>query len=277
MYSASGSGLEEEEGLPVKSIQALLPFELEARPDEAANLASLSTFYKTASAIKDEGNQLYKIKDFDAAIERYSTIIAAFAAKPRTHMQVLMVSNDGAKPELKAHTVRSCDAEGTCELLNGDEVAAADTLPVFQELLVLQAAAYMNRARCEQGIGCHSEAAKDLTVVLGLWEAADARMLEADVEMREAKDKGLYTAQYLRAKSRLARGFLKQAAKDVKEALGRKPPPPTATQKQLRELNTQIQAALEDYRRLNGPLAKELAKVSIALRGINDFNRQPYA
>merc|ERR1719502_2083134 len=114
MYFASASGPEEEEGLPVKSVQALLPFELEARPDEAANLASMQTFYKTASAIKDEGNQLYKIKDYDAAIERYSTIVAAFAAKPRTHMQVLMVSNEGAKPELKAHAVRSCDAEGTC-------------------------------------------------------------------------------------------------------------------------------------------------------------------
>jgi tetratricopeptide (TPR) repeat protein len=270
MYSASPSGPEEEEGLKLKSIQALLPFEMVSRADEAANLSSSQTFYKTASAIKDEGNQLYKLKDFDAAIERYSRIIAAFAAKPRTHTQVLMVTNaNGTKPELKDFVVRSCDAEGTCELTNGDEVASADVLPVFQELLVLQAAAYMNRARCEQAIGCHSDAAKDLTVVLGLWETADKRMLEADMEMREAKEKGLYTAQYLRAKSRLARGFLKQAASDVKAALGRKPPPPVATQKQLRELNTQIQAALEEYRRLNGPLAKELAKVSIALRGMN--------
>merc|ERR1711865_1189797 len=63
----------------------------------------------------------------------------------------------------------------------------------------------------------------------------------------------------------------RRAATDVKEALGRKPPPPVVTQKQLRELNSQIQAALEDYRRLNGPLAKELAKVSIALRGINNI------
>jgi len=269
MYSASPSGPEEEESLPVKAIKALLPFELDSRADEAARLKDKSTFFKAASAVKEEGNELFKLKDFDGASERYSTIIAAFAARARTHSQVLLVSEENGKPELKASTVMSADAEGVCELMNGAEVAAADVLPIFQELLPLQAAAYMNRARCEQSMSCHSEAAKDLTVVLGLWDNADKRMLEADLEMREAATKGLYTAQYLRAKSRLARGLLKQAGTDVKAALARKPPVPT--QKQLRELNAQVQAALEVYRQLNGPLAKELAKVSIAIRGKTQF------
>merc|ERR1712164_119395 len=115
----------------------------------------------------------------------------------------------------------SADAEGTCELLDGSEISANTTMPVFQELLPLQTAAHMNRARCLQSLGCHSQAAQDLTVVLALWDAADKRMMEADPEMKEAAAKGLYTAQYLRAKSRLARGFAKQAAADVRDALAR--------------------------------------------------------
>merc|ERR1719478_856995 len=36
MYSTSASGPEEEEGLPTKTIQALLPFELAPKTDEVA-------------------------------------------------------------------------------------------------------------------------------------------------------------------------------------------------------------------------------------------------
>jgi len=176
------------------------------------------------------------------------------------------VREDEGKLTLQADTVMSADADGTCELSSGSEVTSSEVLPVFQELLPLQAAAHMNRARCMQSLQCHTKAAQDLTVVLGLWAAADKRMMEADMEMKDACTKGLYTAQYLRAKSRLARGFVKQAAADVRDALKRNPP--VATQKQLRELNAQVQAALEEHRRVNGPLAKELAKVSIALRGM---------
>jgi len=265
MYSASASGPEEEEGVPLKAIQAILPFELSAKADEVARYQE--SLFKAASQTKEEGNQLYKLKDFDAAIACYSTIIAGFAARPRSRgQQVLSVSEKEGKVQLKVSTVMSSDAEGTCELSDGSEVAANAVLPVFQELLPLQTAAHMNRARCQQALGCQSQAAQDLTVVLGLWDAADKRMMEADMEMKEAATKGLYTAQYLRGKSRLARGFLKQAAADTKEALARKPP--VATQKQLRELSTQVNAALEQHRLLNGPLAKELAKVSISIRGM---------
>merc|ERR1712070_57759 len=205
--------------------------------------------------------------DFDAASQRYSTIISAFATRARTRgQQVLVAQEEKGKLQLKADTVMGVDADGACELREGGEVAATATLPVFGELLPLQTAAHMNRARCRQALGSHSQAAQDLTVVLRLWEAADKRMMEADAEMQEACTKGLYTAQYLRAKSRLVRGFVKQAAADVRDALKRNPPP--ATQKQLRELNTQVQAALEEHRRVNAPLARELSKVSIAIRGM---------
>jgi hypothetical protein len=262
MYSASASGPEDEDGVPVKSIQALLPFELAPNSDRFQE-----SLFKGASALKEEGNQLFKLKDFDAASERYSAVVAAFAARSRERgQQVLVCDEADSTAMLKAVSIRSLDADGGVELSDGREVAKSATLPVFQELLPLQAAAHMNRARCLQSLASHARAAQDLTVVLALWDAADKRMLEADMEMKEAATKGLYTAQYLRAKSRLARGLCKQAARDVKLALARKPP--AATQKQLRELSTQVQAALEEHRRVNGPLAKELAKVSIAIRGL---------
>jgi molecular chaperone HtpG len=261
MYSASPSGPEEEEGVPTKAVQALLDFELDSKADEQARFKE--SLFKAASAAKEQGNALYKLMDFDAASERYSTIIAAFAARVPARGDEVLVAVDG---KLKVDTAGSVDADGTCELTSAGEVQAGEVLPIFQELLPLQAAAYMNRARCLQSLECHQRAAQDLTAVLGLWEGANKRMMEADKEMQDACTKGLYTAQYLRAKSRLARGLVKQAAADVRDALKRNPP--AATQKQLRELNTRVQAALEEHRRMNAPLAKELAKVSIAIRGM---------
>jgi hypothetical protein len=266
MYSNANGKDEEEEGLPLKVVQALLPFELTPKTDEA-NLFKES-LWKAGSAAKEEGNQLFKLKDFDAASERYSAIVDGFAQKTRSAGQQVLaiITEESGKSVLKVDVVRDCDRDGSCELMSGAEVPAKSTLPIVQELAPLQSAAHMNRARCRQSLGLHCEAAQDLSVVLGLWTAVDKRMLAADPEMKEAETKGLYTAHYLRAKSRLARGYVKQASSDVKDALARDPP--AATVKQLRELKTQIQAALEEHRRVNGPLAHELAKVSVALRGM---------
>jgi tetratricopeptide (TPR) repeat protein len=264
MYASASGKEEEEEGIPVKSVQALLPFELTPKADEADLFKE--SLWKAGSAAKEEGNQLYKLKDFDAASERYSAIINGFAHKARTAgQQVLAVTEENGKAFLKVDVVRDC-RDGVCDLMSGAEVRANSTLPIVQELLPLQTTAHMNRARCYQSLGLHCEAAQDLSVVLGLWAAVDKRMCAADPEMKEAETKGLYTALFLRAKSRLARGYVKQAASDVKDALAREPP--AATVKQIRELKTQIQAALEQHRRVNGPLSHELAKVSIALRGM---------
>jgi len=265
MYAIANGKEEEEEGVPVKAIQALLPFELTPKTDEA-NLFKES-LWKAGSVAKEEGNQLYKLKDFDAASERYSAVIDGFAHKPRTAgQQVLAVTEENGKAYLKVDVVRACDQDGSCDLMSGAEVCANATLPIVQELLPLQSSAHMNRARCRQSLGLHCEAAQDLSVVLGLWSAVDKRMCAADPEMKDGETKGLYTAYYLRAKSRLARGYVKQASSDVKDALARDPP--AATVKQLRELKTQIQAALEQHRRVNGPLSHELAKVSVGLRGM---------
>merc|ERR550514_678159 len=104
----------------------------------------------------------------------------------------------------------------------------------------------MNRARCRQNLGIFRGAGQDLTITLGLWSTADRRQLDADPELKEAEAKGYVAAQYLRARSRLARGLVKGASADVRDALARNPPAGTA--KQLRDLKTELQAAQEEYR-----------------------------
>mmetsp|Transcript_126198 Transcript_126198/g.403895 ORF Transcript_126198/g.403895 Transcript_126198/m.403895 type:complete len:958 (+) Transcript_126198:65-2938(+) len=267
MYPRWGGGEEEEEGIKKKLVQKLLDFELAggAARDSGAQ-AFKDNFYKTASAVKEEGNSLFKLKDFEAAHERYTVAIEAFVKRPFSQgQQVLVICQNSGKPELVCTSVASRDAEGSCELRNGQEVPASALLPVLQELLPLETSLFMNRARCRQNLGMHLEAAQDLSAVVALWKACDRRMLEADPEMKEAEAKGLYTAEYLRARSRLTLGLIKQASLDVKDALARNPP--TATVKQLRELKAEVQAAQEKHRQVNGPLAKELAKVAIFVRG----------
>jgi len=268
MYPKLGGGEEEEEGIKQKLVQKLLDFELTGGVAKNSDAPAFQdNFYKTAAAIKDEGNQLFKLKDYEAAAERYTVGVDAFFKRPRKQgMQVLAISENGSgRPELALTSIASVDREGMCELRSGAEVAASATLPVFQELLPLQTSLFMNRARCRQNLGLHLAAAQDLSAALGLWKAADKRMVEADLEMKEAEAKGLYTAEYLRAKSRLALGLAKLASQDVRDALARSPP--AATVKQLRELKAEVQAAQEKHRQVNGPLSKELAKLAISLRG----------
>jgi len=259
-----GAGEEEEEGVPMKAVQKL--FDFETKEVEPPNFGA--EFFKAASDVKEQGNRLFKVKDYEAAGERYTRALEAFKARPPSRgQQVLSIGETGeGKATLASATVTSsADADGVLELSDGTEVAASQVLPVIQELLPLHTSLYMNRARCRQNLGLHQGAAQDLTVVLGLWRSADKRMLEADMEMREAEAKGICTAEYLRARSRLARGLVKQAASDVRSALARNPP--AATAKQLRQLKEEIQVALEKHKQVNGPLSKELAKVIISLRG----------
>mmetsp|Transcript_78461 Transcript_78461/g.162994 ORF Transcript_78461/g.162994 Transcript_78461/m.162994 type:complete len:960 (-) Transcript_78461:28-2907(-) len=265
-YPKWGGGEDEEEGVKNKFVQKLLDFEVNGDAKTSDAPAFQISFYQTATAVKEEGNQLFKLKDFEAAHERYTVGIEAFAKrKLATHAQVLVVDKSEGKPQLVCTSVSSIDAEGNMELRNGLDVARNEVMPVVQELLPLQTSLFMNRARCRQNLGMHIEAAQDLSTVLALWKTVDKRMLEADPEMKEAEMKGLYTAEYLRARSRLAMGLIKQASQDVKDALARNPP--TATIKQLRELKAEVSAAQEKHRQVNGPLAKELAKMAIGLRG----------
>eukprot|EP00927_Polykrikos_kofoidii_P042049 TRINITY_DN3591_c0_g1_i1.p1 TRINITY_DN3591_c0_g1~~TRINITY_DN3591_c0_g1_i1.p1 ORF type:complete len:969 (-),score=202.03 TRINITY_DN3591_c0_g1_i1:373-3279(-) len=267
MYPLLRGGEDEEEGVPAKKIQKLMPFEVDVEARAAEEAKFKENLYATASTAKEEGNQLFKLKDYEAAHERYAAIVAAFCSRPvKQGDAVLVKATKGDCQELEVANVLSVDAEGNCELSTRDsEVSTSSLLPVFDQLLPLQTAAHMNRARCRQNLGLHAEASQDLTVVLALWAAAPRRMLEADPEMKEAEVKGLYTAHYLRAKSRLARGFTRQAGADIKAALAREPPAPMA--KQLKQLKAEVQAAQEENRKVNGPVVKELAKMRIMLGG----------
>jgi len=265
MFTLPDGNMEEEEGIPMSVVRPLLKCETESALPSIPNV--LSNFFQACSNLKEQGNELFKLKDFDAAQERYTLVIEAFKARTCSHgQQVLVASNDNGKPELVLTIVTSIDAEGECELGSGMVTQVSNVLPVTPEILPLHSSVYMNRARCRQNLGMHSEASQDLSLVLGLWRAADRRMLEADPEMREAETKAVYTAEYLRGRSRLARGMVKQANADVKSALARNPPP--ATVKQLRQLKEEVNSALEKHRNLTAPLTKELAKMSISLRGM---------
>jgi len=272
MYHSKDGKEEEEDGLPIKSVQALLPFENSPEAREASKNLYSQSLFKGASATKEEGNQLFKLKDSEAATERYTMLIDAMAGVPRKqYQQVLAVDasgSDGSGPgpkSLKSTMIKSIDGRtGECELSDGSEVPASAMVPVHNELLPLQTAGYMNRARCRQTLGFQRESAQDLTMVIALWACADKRMMEADPEMKEAEAKGVCTAYYLRGRSRLNRGLVKAAAADVRDALARNPP--AAISKQLRVLKGEVQAMQEQVRQVNGPLARELAKVVIMIR-----------
>jgi len=270
MYPTWDGDEQEEDGVPAKKVQKLLPFELDAEAAAAQEAGLVASFYKTATAVKDEGNQLYKLKDFEAAHERYSAIVAAFGKRPRKQGEaVLIVEHKDGAPELKVDDIRNVDAEGNVELFSGVDVRGSELLPVCDQLLPLQTAAHMNRARCRQGLSMHKEAGQDLSIVLALWKAAPKRLLEADAEMKGAEAKAQYTARYLRATSRLERGLIREAAADIKAALACQPP--DAEKKRLQDLKKKVQHAQEEHRRVNGPLVKELAKLKMAVGGTSGF------
>eukprot|EP00439_Symbiodinium_sp_Y106_P026164 s4122_g3.t1 len=120
--AASGKQEDEEEGVPAKYVQALQDFELTTVPSE-------DSLFKSATADKERGNQLFKLKDYEAASEFYGTALARFAARPVGRgEQVLLRRQDPdkeGKSALALATVLSVDSEGLCELSNGAELPAS--------------------------------------------------------------------------------------------------------------------------------------------------------
>merc|ERR1719210_2370930 len=124
----------------------------------------------------------------------------------------------------------------------------------------------MNRAKSLVQVGCHQEAAQDLTVAIGLWAAHDegarrgggkfARPLSA-TEVAEQKEQ-LAKAYFLRAKTRLARLKLEPARSDLREALALEPA--AAMVGLLQQLERDIEVAHREQVRSNKHIAKEVAK-----------------
>jgi len=303
----------EAEGLPIASVSPLLEFEIDAGSDKATELASCidKDFLPVALQLKEEGNTLFRLKDFEAADERYTLAIDAMRRRPLHAGQWVLRAaclDSGSKPCLRPMLIRRVSQPlGTsdwgsrrCLLSDGSRCTAATVLPVFglsslrptleqirafrrvtdpvldkisalAELpavqpVSLQATAYANRARCRFALGFHRMAAQDLTVVFGIWDCLDHARPHTDVETSEAILLGLCTAGYLRAKTRSVRGLGKAAAVDVREALARRPP--LAVARQLEKLQTEVCTKVGERHRVQEPLARELAKLSFAVRDV---------
>jgi len=250
-------------------------------------------FLATACRVKEEGNTLFKLRDFEAAAEWYSLIIDAVRHRRIDAGQTVLYPVSGCR--FDDSVVQRCQ-HGVCQFVSGERCELGAVLPVlglqthkplleelsmfrrFSEPVVdqiaadaaspalnhvsVQAAAYINRAQCRSALGLEREAAQDLTLALALWRVlGKAQSCYGDA----AVVRGLCKAGYLRARTRLNRGFSHAAAADVKEALSWGPP--AAVRRQLEDLQAEaLVAVIGERHRVREPLAKELAKVTFALR-----------
>lgn len=296
---------EEEEAVPLSSVSPLLDFEKDQGGGQTAELARAfaEDFEAAAMRVKEEGNALFMLRDFDAAHERYTLIIDAARRRPLDVGQVVLLGHvvEAAKQRLRPAVVRRVLGRAgarDCELDDGRRVSESVLLPVlgisslkplleqvaafrrFAEPVLeqiatcaadsallqvsLQASAYMNRARCGLAVSRHRAAGRDLSTAMGLWSCLTGCHPHTDSAAKQVVVKGLCTAQYLRARSRLSRGLASAAAADVQEALARDPPPAVA--RQLEELWVEVCTALAQRQRVREPLASEVAKVIFALR-----------
>jgi len=266
---------EEEATVPAAAVRPLEEFEL--LPASAREAAFASSLYAAAKVVKEDGNTLFKLKDYDSAARLYGSAVDALrhfqAPKPGIEAWVLM-NHENA---LVLGSVRSVDVEGKKaevafyrpdkdQLQVYPAVAWRALIPVHEEQLSLHCSLYVNRAKSLVQVGCHQQAAQDLTVAIGLWAAHDegarrgggrlARPLAAEevVEQREQLTK----AYYLRAKTRLARLKLEPARSDLREAKALEPP--TAMRGLLAQLERELELAQREQVRSNKHIAKEVAK-----------------
>lgn len=279
MYTASLGesldGTEDEAVVPVASVQSLEGFEI--LPEGTREAALAADFYVAVRAAKEDGNQLFKIKDYDAAAQLYGLAVDELrhfkAPSPGSESWVLM--NQGGA--LVLGSVRSVDADAQKaevaiyrpEVEQLQVYAAAPwraLIPVHEEHLALHCSLYMNRAKCFAQVGYHQEAAQDLTVAIGLWASHDegarrgggkfARALSG-TEVAEQKEQ-LAKAYFLRAKTRLARLKLDSARSDLREAKALEPV--AAMVGLLQQLERDIEVAQREQVRSNKHIAKEVAK-----------------
>jgi len=79
MFTLPDGNTQEEEGIPMSFVRPLLKCETESALPSIPNI--LSNFFQASSNLKEQGNELFKLKDFDAAQERYTLVIEAFKAR----------------------------------------------------------------------------------------------------------------------------------------------------------------------------------------------------
>lgn len=276
----------EEATVPADSLRPLEPFEVSSE----STSEDLGT---AASRVKDQGNVLFKLGDFEAAGEWYGKAIAALQsfklpASPDTpHLvlvnragvltpgRVLEVEADSQRADVSLRTSstggqRSDESSrafpGSLCCRSRRNPAASDSsvvsgapwralIQVHQELLPLHGSLLLNRARALSQVLYYQEAAQDLSLVIALWSVLG--LLEPSSQPPEQQEQ-LTKALYLRAKTRLSRMRIEPARQDLQAAWALSPPEATADL--LRRLEREIDQAQKEKVRSNKKLAKEIAK-----------------
>eukprot|EP00930_Biecheleria_cincta_P049984 TRINITY_DN35175_c0_g1_i1.p1 TRINITY_DN35175_c0_g1~~TRINITY_DN35175_c0_g1_i1.p1 ORF type:complete len:440 (+),score=95.60 TRINITY_DN35175_c0_g1_i1:95-1414(+) len=270
-----GGSEEKEETFPSAQVQPLEDFEIQS--DESWTARFAEDLYGTAAAVKDHANALFKIKDYAAAVQMYGRAIEKMKQfqVPSAGAECWVIMNHGGA--LVLGSVRSVDqaaAKADVALYQGDvdqlQVFRGAPwrvlIPVHEDALTLNSTLYTNRAKSLVQLGCHQDAAQDLTIAVGLWAARDegarrgggrlARQLSS-AEVAEQQEQ-LVKIYYLRARTRLARMKLESARRDLIEAQSLNPAAPMAAL--LQQLERDIELAQREQTKSNKRIAKEVAK-----------------
>jgi len=246
LYSSLPDGTDgQEETVPASIVKPLEHFELRSEADSMVLFQD--DIYAAAAQVKEEGNILFRLGDYDAAAEWYGYAIDQLLQfhLPGQGEECWVLMNQGG--ELVLGSVRSVDADGQkAEIAmyrpDVERIQIFDgapwrvLIPVHDRHLLLQSTLYTNRAKSLAQLGCHQESAQQLTIAIGLWAARDegarrsggrlARPLSSD-ELDERQEQ-LTKAYYLRAKTRLARKKIESARRDLFEARALNPLGPMA-------------------------------------------------
>ncbi|CAD7937574.1 unnamed protein product [Amoebophrya sp. A25] len=219
-----------------------------------------------ACSIKDQGNELFKLQDFEAAREHYSVAIDALLHEEESGVpkaEWLLVPS-------RAHEEKSFSWSSQLELRQRSDFGTAmKGIPAHDR--TTQGVLYLNRARCLEKLGLFAEAAQDATVVIALHEGilglAKERAAQRGAEMTGSRLEPSVThpgavdkvskALFLRAKTKMARKKYDHALRDVdgglEIALG-------GQLQEFRKLQREIQIARKAFVQGNKSLAKEMAR-----------------
>jgi tetratricopeptide (TPR) repeat protein len=240
---------EEIDGLALESVKPLEQFELQDPGGDEDLLSKLDRK-------KGEGNLLFKLKDFAAALAHYKGAIAVLQKSMSVGDSVVVRAAAGFRPatvadmDTGAKTIDVFFSDGDEEDLDGLPVAKAVMVkPSVPAMHAVEVALYMNMARCGLQTKAHSFVVLYCTVLLAL--------LNCECEMSEEgwASKNLGKAYQLRAQAHLNQQHWKKSQKDVDAAL-QLDPGCKQSQKIGRTITKKMDASLKADRKL----AKEVGK-----------------
>jgi len=230
---------DDEEGtkelvVPVSSVTALQEFEVRSAMETMRLLESP----EGPEMMKNEANELFKLKDYPASVEHYSLVIDYLKSKQSPK---IIVFSGGA---LVAERVQW---DGTIATTPGN-IRIEGKQAINVHTVELQSILYTNRARAYDFLGKYQIAAQDLSLAIALWDHDKAH------PDRPSK---LLKAHYLRAKSRLSRGRFDAAQKDLAICVALEVPGNEAS---LKQLERQIETKRKELLKSNKTIAREISK-----------------